>query len=214
MRGFVNKLNGRETEWRELNFRAAWDFECDDQPTRRIIYELKARRFSIQAREPGPCVSQTQPSTRATFKHPIRIDSGTVVFYFNAHHAISRRRHDLDSAGGGVSDRMSHCVFDNGLKDQVGNTNVEHRGIYANVGRESILKTDTLDLEVAVQKLDLLLECDFHRAGVLERQAQEVAEAREHFAGAVSVFAQQSRDGMQGIEEKVRVNLHLKRFQL
>src|SRR5215510_7211476 len=109
---------------------------------------------------------------------------------------------------------MSHGVFNDWLENQIGNADIEHLRIDANIGRESILKTNALDLEITVQKLDFLLKCDFHRAGILECQSQEVAETRNHLAGGFSVSAQQRGDGMQGIEEKVRMNLHLQRFQL
>ena len=40
---------------------------------------------------------RTELCERLGIEHPIRIDSGTVVFYLDAHHAIPRRRHDLDA---------------------------------------------------------------------------------------------------------------------
>src|ERR1043166_4984710 len=109
---------------------------------------------------------------------------------------------------------MSHGVLDDRLEDQIRNADVEHLWIDANIGRESILKTNPLNLEVAVQELDLLLKCDLHRTGVLECQAQEVAETRDHLAGGLCVPVQQGRDRMQRIKKEVRMNLHLQRFQL
>ena len=45
------------------------------------------------------------------------------------------------------------------------------------------------DFEIAVEKLDFLLQGDFHRSGILERQPEEVAESRDHPAGGFRVFA-------------------------
>src|ERR1051325_773005 len=109
---------------------------------------------------------------------------------------------------------MSHGILDDWLENQIGDVYVEHFGVDANVGSESILEPNALDLEISVQKLDLLLECHFHRTGVFECKAQEVAETRDHLAGGFSVPAQQRRDRMQGIEKEVRMDLHLQRFQL
>src|SRR6185503_19877352 len=113
-----------------------------------------------------------------------------------------------------VSDRVSHCVLDNRLEDQVRNTNVQNFRIDANVSSKTILKTNALNLEIAVEELNLLLQGYFHRAGILERQPEEVAQPRNHLARGFRLFAQQRRDRMQRVEKKMRMHLHLQRLQL
>ena len=190
------------------------DFERDDQSASRIIAQSRNVPRRHRAGKPRLCVCQTQLLRRDAIRAVVRINAGAVVFHFNTHHAISRRRSDLNTAGGRVSDRMSHRILDDRLQNQIGNANIQHFRIDVNVSREAILKTNALDLEIAVQKLDLLLQRHFHRAGVFERQSEEVAEPRDHLARAFSVFAQQSRNGMQRVEEKMRMNLHFQGFQL
>src|ERR1051325_6961272 len=109
---------------------------------------------------------------------------------------------------------MAHCILDERLQDQVGHTHVKHVRIDANVSCETILETNALDLEIAIQKLDLLLQCDFLGSRILEREAEEVAETRDHLARAFCVFTEQCRDRMECVEKKMWMNLHFQRFQL
>src|ERR1043165_6572977 len=194
---------------------AARDLEGDRQTTGRIIQQLKSRRFSIQTRQPCPRVGETYPTATTRFEEQsLGVDPGTVVFDLNANEPVPWHGHDFDPARGGVADGVSHGVLDDRLENEVWNLHVEHLGIDANLGGKSILETDGLDPEIPVQELDLLLKCHFHRPGILQRETQEVAETRDHLAGGLGVPGQQSRDRMQRVEKKVRVDLHLQRFQL
>src|ERR1044071_4504436 len=109
---------------------------------------------------------------------------------------------------------MAHCILDKWLQDQVGHADVKHIRIDANVGCETILETNALNFEVAVQELDLLLQCDLLGSRVLEREAEEVAEARDHLARGFSVLIEQCRDRVECVEKKMWMNLHFQSFQL
>src|SRR5690242_9257246 len=93
MRGFVNELNGRETEGEceLLEVFTARDLQSDSQTTGRIIQQLKACCFSIQTRQPCLRVGQAQPAAATRFEHSLGVDPGTVVFDLNTHDAIPRR---------------------------------------------------------------------------------------------------------------------------
>jgi hypothetical protein len=51
-------------------------------------------------------------------------------------------------------------------------------------------------------------------ADLLERQAQQLAQARQHPVRLVDVLVHQRRDGVQGVEEEVRLELPLQRLGL
>ena len=92
------------------------------------------------------------------FENSILLDTGSVVFNLDAHNAVSRSRHDLDAPGSGVSNRVSHRIFHNRLENQIGNAHVEHFRIDVNVSGQSILKANAFNLEIPVQKFNLLLQ--------------------------------------------------------
>ena len=109
---------------------------------------------------------------------------------------------------------MAHRVLDDRLEDQVWDAHVQNFRIDANVSGEAILKTNALDFEIAVQKFKFLSQGHFHRPRIFERQPEEVAQPRDHLARAFRVFTEQRRDRVKRVEEKVRMHLHLQRFQL
>src|SRR5687767_981921 len=109
---------------------------------------------------------------------------------------------------------MFHRVLDDRLKDQIWDACLEYGGIDLYVGCKTILESDSFNFQITVQEFNFLSQCDFHRAGVFESQAQEVAEACNHFASAFRVFAQQCGDRMKCVEQEMRLHLHLQSFEL
>ena len=49
---------------------------------------------------------------------------------------------------------------------------------------------------------------------LVERQAQQVAQPRQHGVGGLDVAVHQRRDGVERVEQEVRVQLALQRLQL
>ena len=129
------------------------------RPPEGLLLSSNRRRIAVKPDQPGLCVCQTQAFAATRFENPLGMNTRAVVFNLNANHTISMgaattsTRPEVEFPIG-----VSHRVLDNRLKDQIGNANVEHLRIDANVGRESILKAYALDLEIPVQKLDFLLQ--------------------------------------------------------
>ena len=71
-----------------------------------------------------------------------------------------------------------------------------------------------LDLQVAVEKGQFLAQWDFVLVGALERQAEQIAQARNHAIGGLDVFVHQGGDRVERIEQEMRVELHLQRLKL
>src|SRR5215204_1094062 len=76
------------------------------------------------------------------------------------------------------------------------------------------MKAHALDLQVEGQELKLLLERDLLRAGVLQGETEEVAQSSDHAVGRVRVAVQEGGDGVERVEEEVRMELHLEGFEL
>jgi hypothetical protein len=109
---------------------------------------------------------------------------------------------------------VAEGVFDDGLEDEVGDGRVEGARIYVHPGGEAVAEADALDFEVAGEELQLLLERDFLRAGVLQGEAEEVAEPRDHAVGALRVGVDEGRNRVQRVKEEVGLELHLQGLQL
>src|SRR5204862_6260904 len=79
---------------------------------------------------------------------------------------------------------------------------------------QPILESDLLDLEVTANELELFVERDFLIEIAVERQAEKLAESREHCIGGFDVAVHQRRDRVQRVEKEMRLELHLERLQL
>src|ERR671939_594625 len=160
-------------------------------------------------------VSQPQTLPEQSFGVSLRGESGAVVPHLDDEELAPQSRANFDLAGAGArGDGVADGVLDDGLQDEVRDAHVERFGVNLDARREAVLKTYPLDLQVTMQELHLLIQRDLLRAGVLQRQAQEVAEARDHRAGRLSVLVEQGRDGVERVEEEVRVELHLQSLKL
>src|SRR5690606_27367467 len=79
---------------------------------------------------------------------------------------------------------------------------------------QPVLKADALDLEIAPEDFKLALERYLLSAGRVESQSQQLAQARNHPPRRLDILLHQRRDRVQGVEEKMRMELHLERDEL
>ena len=118
-----------------------------------------------------------------------RGQAGAVVRHLQAQPVAGALGPYLHAAGGGARrDAVADGVLDDGLQDEVGHLAVERLRIDEDLGGEPVVEARALDVEVAVEKLQLLAQPDLLRGGVVEREAQEVAELRDHVIGGLRIF--------------------------
>ena len=79
---------------------------------------------------------------------------------------------------------------------------------------ETRSESGLFDVEVLAQRVELLLERHFLPARRVQRHAQQIAQLVDHDVGRIHVRANQAGDGVQGVEEEMRVQLPLQRLQL
>src|SRR2546423_1832996 len=109
---------------------------------------------------------------------------------------------------------MLDRVFDQRLQDQVGHASVERLRIDLHLDGQAISKACLLDQQITFEHLQLLLERYFLHADVLQREPQQVAQARDQAVGLLDIPVHERRDGMQSVEQEMRVKLHLEHLQL
>src|SRR5688572_13645147 len=69
------------------------------------------------------------------------------------------------------------------------------------------METHALDLQVAFDKFQFLLERNLVGLGAVEGAAQQIAQTDKHVSGRPCVFVNQYRNRVEGIEEKMRMQL-------
>ena len=75
------------------------------------------------------------------------------------------------------------------------------------------MKPCLFNLQVAFEEREFLSQRHLLAVGLFQADAQEFTQARYDSIGVIGIFMDQSGDGMQRIEQKVRVELHAQHLQ-
>lgn len=100
-------------------------------------------------------------------------------------------------------------VFDEWLEDECGNHGVEHRGIDGMLDVKSIAKAPLFNGKVTTQKIDFATQGNFLFVGGVESSSQQFTEVSEHVVCGVGVGVNEGGDGVERVEEEMRIELHL-----
>lgn len=109
---------------------------------------------------------------------------------------------------------MLEGILDKRLEDEVGDASVEEILIDVPMDGEVAFKAHLFDFQVAAEEIDFDAEGDFGDADVVEGEAEEIGETYDHAFGAWRVGMNEFGDGVEGIEEKVRMELHAEGIEL
>src|SRR5262249_1879773 len=72
----------------------------------------------------------------------------------------------------------------------------------------------SLNFQIPFKELQLLRQPHLLNTDILERQPEQVAQPCYHTVGGLRVLVNQRGDGVQGVEEKMRMELHRQRLEL
>ena len=103
---------------------------------------------------------------------------------------------------------MADRVLDQRLNEHRRNGGVLHLGSDIHLDLELIAETNLLDLEVMLKKGELFSQRDLLPVLRLQRHAQQIAEMLDHAAGQLRIALHVRRDGIERVEEKMRIELH------
>ena len=104
---------------------------------------------------------------------------------------------------------MPDGILQHRLPEQRGDRRLEGIGPQIPDDLETILKAHLLDLDVHPQKIDLLAQRHDLMPGMVEREAEEAPQPRDHLIRRIGFRVNQLGDCVQGIEQKVGLQLHL-----
>jgi len=86
--------------------------------------------------------------------------------------------------------------------------------VHVELRAEPVLETHLLDVEIAAEKIQLARQRHLRRMALFQRQPQEVAEPRDHQPCLQWIGQRQRRDGVERVEQEVRLQLHAQGLQL
>ena len=101
-----------------------------------------------------------------------------------------------------------------GWSRRFGHLGVEGLGVDLQGDGEAVAEARPLDLEIAVEEAQLLLQAHLLRPHALEGVAQQVAQKGQHAVGRPQVLVHEGRDGVQGVEEEVGMQLQAQDLEL
>jgi hypothetical protein len=127
---------------------------------------------------------------------------------------VVRARADADAPGiAAGADAVTNGILDERLQDEVRNWHVQDRLLDVDVDLEPVAEPRLLDVEVAPDELELATERHERAIAGGEGLAQEVAEPGDHLVGRLGILVHQLGNGVERVEEKVRVELHLQELE-
>ena len=91
------------------------------------------------------------------------------------------------------------------LQEQVGDACIQRLRSDLHHHGQPVLQASLLDLQIGLEKRELLTQRDLLRLFVLEGDAQEVTEAGDHPSRGPGLSGDERRDRVQPVEEKVRL---------
>src|SRR5436190_3576850 len=108
---------------------------------------------------------------------------------------------------GTALDAVLHGVLDQGLQDERRHERVEHGVVDADVDDEPVLEAYFRDVDVEIEQGELAPQGHLRLLSALEAVTQQVAEPGDHAAHAARVALDERGDGVEGVEQEVRVEL-------
>ena len=113
-----------------------------------------------------------------------------------------------------LRDTVTHRVLHQWLKHEGRHQGIPRGRLDVDFHPQTVGEPGALDVEVEVEQLQLAAERHLVADFALQRQAQKLAEAREHLDGLRLVSAtHQAGDRVERVEEKMRVELHPKSIE-
>ena len=108
---------------------------------------------------------------------------------------------------------MTNGIFNQRLHDETRYKRVLHLGGDLSFDAQVFCETNLLDREVVVEKSQFLRQWNFLPVPRIERQAKQIAQMLDHSARQPRIALDVRRDGVERVEEKMRVKLHAQRIQ-
>src|SRR5688572_13018270 len=172
------------------------------KPVQRPVQVIESRPG---IREPDAAVEVGQPGGRQADAVVLHVEFEQGAVAAGAHGDLPRR--------GPGTNAVLDGVFDERLQQKVGDQRVQRLGLDVEYHRQTIAEPRLFDFQVLREEIELLLQRHFLHAHALQRHAEQIAQPRDHRVGGVDIAMHQRRNGVQRVEQKVRLHLALQGMQ-
>ena len=145
---------------------------------------------------------------------PALVQRAVVVADVDAQHAVLATAVDLDTVVADVlADAVPDRVLHDRLQHQAGHGRVQHVGRDMDARGQAVTEASPLDAQVQLQQFQFAAQRDFLAVVVLQERAQQFAQAQQHVFRRQRVLVQQGDDGVQRVEQEMRLQLRLQHLQ-
>ena len=120
---------------------------------------------------------------------------------------------DIDRFPAGLH-AVAQGIFQQGLEDELRDERIVQCGVDVVADTQFFFVALLHQIQIQMRDLQFIGERDFVRARGAQRQAQQIAELREHHVGGFHVFIHHRRNRVQRIEEEMRLELEAQIFEL
>jgi hypothetical protein len=184
------------------------NFQRDDATAVVAITHGELMGSGVKLFEACAGVGESDSVTRFAADDPF--ESHTGVAHADTQNFADTNGSEADDAAGSLGfDAMFDGVFDEWLEDECGNHGVEHRGIDGILDAKSVAKPPFLNRKVTTEKIEFATQGNFLFVGGVEGGSQQFAEVSEHVVRSGGVAVNEGRDGVERVEEEMRIELHL-----
>lgn len=144
-----------------------------------------------------------------------RAEAGAGIAHAHPKRPVVGPRFDADRPGRTATrEAMDDGVFNKGLKDHRRHFGVQHVFGHALTNAQPIPKRESLDFKVNLEELQLVGEWNLPRPAIIKANAEQAAEPTDRLDnGVILTLSRQHGDGIQRVEQEVRVQLRLERAE-
>src|SRR5581483_3578251 len=193
-------------------FSVEWECGGDDQTASFGIARFKAVGRAVQIVKPGARIRQADSLDQVAVRDA---QPRAVVAHLKINHPVLTFGANGDQASCfAVGDPVPDGIFNQWLKEKLGNERVKGRRVNLHPHRQPIPKAVLLDFQIAFENFQLLPEFYFVRRIPGQGDAQQAAELEQHPVSRLNVPAHQHGDAVERVEEEVRMQLHSQRVEL
>src|SRR5208337_3035992 len=186
--------------------------DLDDAASAGRIFQGHLVVVVVKLLQARPCVAQADSFWR---NRAVTGKSLTVVADLDPQLVEDLARRDANAARSAArADAVANGVLHQRLQEQVRHQRRQRDVLNVHLHLQPVLETRLLDVNVLLQEGQLAAERQFVDTDSVQREAQQVRQLQGHVLGGESVVAGQSGDGIQGIEQEMRLELDLQHLKL
>src|SRR5271165_3361036 len=192
---------------------AKWNVNFDDAAAAGRI--LKSHLVIVVVELPQASARVLQPDAFGRNRSPIPGEPQAVVADLHPQLVENLARRNANEAGSATrANAVADGIFHQRLQYQIRHQRPQRMRLDVHLHLQPVLEARLLNVNVFLEERQLAAERHFVDTHGVQREAQQVRQLQSHVLGREAVVPGQGGDGIQGIEQKVRLELDLQYLEL